>query len=86
MSDTYNLEPYQRELYFQELMLGVSEQLRPSVIYRPKLSIDGNQWCVLYGTNLHDGVAGFGASPEKAMIAFDKEWVKDLKRKETENA
>jgi hypothetical protein len=24
------------------------------------LSLDGNQWCVLFGSNLHDGVAGFG--------------------------
>jgi len=26
-----------------------AEYERPSVMFRPKLSIDGNQWCALYG-------------------------------------
>lgn len=46
----------------------------PSAIYRPALSIDGDQWCALYGENLQDGVAGFGASPAEAMSAFDVAW------------
>lgn len=50
----------------------------PSVLYRPKLSIDGDQWCALYGDNLHDGVAGFGNSPQLAMRAFDIAWTKVL--------
>ena len=51
----------------------------PSVLYRPKLFIDGNQWCALYGDNLQDGVAGFGDSPKEAMNAFDRAW--DERRK-----
>jgi len=51
---------------------------RPSVLYRPALRIDGNQWCALYGENLQDGVAGFGDSPVEAMHAFDAEWNKKL--------
>lgn len=47
---------------------------RPSVIYRPALSIDGNKWCALYGANLQDGVAGFGDSPADAMGDFDRAW------------
>lgn len=47
---------------------------RPSAIFRPRLSIDGNQWCALYGDNLQDGVAGFGASPADAMWDFDRNW------------
>ena len=46
---------------------------------RPKISIDGNQWCVLYGDNLQDGVAGFGNSPAEAMNDFDKNWRQVLK-------
>lgn len=46
----------------------------PSAVYRPALSIDGNQWCALYGVNLQDGVTGFGASPALAMADFDKNW------------
>jgi len=46
----------------------------PSTIYRPALSIDGDQWCALYGENLQDGVAGFGKSPALAMADFDRAW------------
>ncbi len=46
----------------------------PAVMYRPALSIDGNQWCALYGDNLQGGVAGFGDSPEKAMRDFNRAW------------
>ncbi len=51
---------------------------RPSTRYRPSLSIDGNQWCALYGENLQDGVAGFGDSPEEAYRSFDKAWVETI--------
>lgn len=50
----------------------------PSVKYRPRLSIDGNQWCALYGDNLQDGVTGFGDSPAAAMDDFDRNWFAKL--------
>ena len=50
----------------------------PSAIWRPRLFIDGNQWCALYGDNLQDGVAGFGDSPQEAMWDFDKAWCRKL--------
>lgn len=52
---------------------------RPAVIWKPKLFIDGNQWCALFGENLQDGVAGFGDSPANAMWDFDKAWDTKLK-------
>lgn len=52
---------------------------RPSVLYRPRLFIDGNLWCALYGDNLQDGVAGFGDSPSAAMLDFDKQWEQTLR-------
>lgn len=51
------------------------ERLRPSFIWRPTLTLDGDQWCALYGANIQEGVAGFGVSPELAMRAFDLAWV-----------
>lgn len=54
------------------------EHMRPSAVWRPNLSIDGNQWCALYGTDLQSGVAGFGASPEAAMLDFDAAWSRAL--------
>ena len=68
-------------------MAGVSIQdaaahyERPSVLYRPKLSVDGNQWCALYGDDLRSGVAGFGDSPNDAMYDFDKNWYAKIEAK-----
>jgi hypothetical protein len=55
---------------------NITEQARraPHVLMRPVISIDGNMWCVLYGDNLQDGVAGFGDTPEAACADFDKNW------------
>jgi hypothetical protein len=50
------------------------EMQRPSVLMRPAISIDGDQWCALYGENLQDGVVGFGDTPDAAMRDFDKRW------------
>lgn len=47
---------------------------RPSVVYRTTLSADGDQWCVLLGSDLQSGVSGFGDTPDLAMIAFDKDF------------
>lgn len=53
-----------------------------STLYRPRLSIDGNQWCALHGENLQDGVARFGDSPELAYWDFDKAWCAKLPDKQ----
>ena len=52
------------------------EYIRPSVLFKPRIFMDGNKWCCLYGDNLQEGVAGFGDSPNEAARAFDKEWCK----------
>lgn len=44
-----------------------------------KVTQDGNQYCCLYGENLHDGIAGFGDTPYKAVLAFNNEWNKSIK-------
>ena len=49
---------------------------RPSVLYRPRLFLDGNAYCALYGDNLQEGCAGFGATPAEAMADFDRAWYK----------
>lgn len=50
------------------------EYLRPSVLYKPAISVDGNQWCALYGADLQTGIAGFGDTPAQAMEDFDRNW------------
>jgi hypothetical protein len=51
---------------------------QPSVILKPRLFMDGDQWCALYGDSIQEGVAGFGKSPRLAMEAFDKAWYAGL--------
>jgi hypothetical protein len=51
------------------------ELTRPFMILMPKIFMDGNKWCALYGENIQDGVAGFGDTPEMASKDFDKSWV-----------
>ena len=53
---------------------AAGELMRPSVVFKPALSKDGNMWCALFGENLAEGVAGFGETPAKAMWAFDTAW------------
>lgn len=57
-----------------------AEEFNLLALLKPKISIDGNQWCVLYGENLQDGIAGFGDTPWKAVAAFNKAWHEPLVR------
>ena len=45
---------------------------------KPSLQKDGNQWCVLYGDNLQEGIAGFGNSPSLAIADFNTEFYKAI--------
>lgn len=73
----------------EAMKFAQDESIRPFTRMLPsgqlKFSIDGNQWCVLLGENLQDGVAGFGSSPEEASRDFDREWLAKLPRKGVEN-
>ena len=51
---------------------------RPSAVYRPKLTLDGNSWIALYGDDLQVGCSGHGDSPDAAMWDFDKNWHKKV--------
>lgn len=61
-----------------DIQFAASQYMRPSAIWRPKISVDGNKWCALYGDNLQDGLAGFGDSVAEAMADFDLNWTKHL--------
>ena len=66
------------EIVKQDLLNIAYQQTRPSVLFRPSIQPDGNQWCVLYGESLHDGITGFGDTPAAAMADFDNEWHKEM--------
>lgn len=53
----------------------------PEFTLRPRLFIDENQWCALYGEDIQSGLAGFGDSPHLAMMDFNKNYYKKLETK-----
>lgn len=67
---------------FYAWQIEASEYSRPSVLMKPKVYIDGDKWCALYGDDLQVGVCGFGDSPRLAMADFDKNWNETLAKKE----
>lgn len=52
------------------------EYSRPSVVFKPRLFKDGDQWCALLGSDMQQGVVGFGDTPAEAMRDFDINWGK----------
>lgn len=46
---------------------------------------DGDCWCVLFGDNLQEGISGFGKSPHKAVLDFNKNWYNEEAKPEIEN-
>lgn len=50
---------------------------RPSAVYRPTLSMDGNTWIAVYDDNLQTGCVGTGKSPDAAMWDYDRAWYKE---------
>jgi hypothetical protein len=69
---------YWSEMAKAAIESAAAQHERPSVLFKPRLSVDGSQWCALYGDNLQDGVAGFGDSPADAMWDFDRNWSAEL--------
>lgn len=63
---------HMRAILQQDFCIAAQEMARPSVLFKPTLSADGNMWCALLGENLQEGVAGFGKTPSEAMTAFDQ--------------
>ena len=48
-------------------------------LLKPRICVDGNQWCCLYGENIQDGIAGFGDTPYLAILDWNKEFHKSKK-------
>lgn len=55
-------------------LLETEQQYKRFAMLRPKVYKDGNKWCVLYGENTQDGVAGFGDTPHEAVIDWEANW------------
>lgn len=46
---------------------------------------DGDQWSFLWGSNIQEGVCGFGSSPESAANAFEVAMGEELPKAKIEN-
>lgn len=81
-SEKLSREQHQLDYTHQSKMnvLVEQEEYNLFALLQPKVSIDGDQWCVLYGENLQDGVAGFGDTVYKAILNFNKNFHKPIER------
>jgi hypothetical protein len=51
----------------------------PSAVRRPRLSHRGKVWTALLGSNLKDGITGFGPTVEAALKDFDLQYLRALR-------
>ncbi len=65
---------HQKAILQEQIGIVGCEMTRPSVLFRPTLTVDGDSYCALYGEDLVQGCAGFGFTAAEAMADFDKHW------------
>lgn len=70
-----NIPEHLHELVRQNINIEcdtlVKQNLWSTILQLP-IKKDGDQYYVLFGENIQDGIVGFGDTPAKAMFAFDK--------------
>lgn len=72
--EKYELNRIHSDRQHEMKMAVLTEQFEYNLfsMLKPKVFMDGDKWCVLYGDNLQDGVAGFGNTPHDAVIDFNQ--------------
>jgi len=51
----------------------------PSAVRRPKLSVRSGTWIALLGRSMQEGIVGFGPTVERALRAFDTQYLNLLR-------
>lgn len=68
-----SINHYESIQHQEKLNLIVSEQ---EMLFVKTFNLipfkDGDMWCVLLGSNIQEGIVGFGNSPLKAVLDFNK--------------
>lgn len=74
MTDTSHYD----HIIFQEKLRAaeIESDYKLFSMLNPKLFLDGNQWCCLYGEDLQVGISGFGETPVEAIRQWNAEWYK----------
>jgi hypothetical protein len=71
---------YSDQQHEAKMSLLITEQeYQLFAMLKPELKVDGKQWCVLYGNDLQDGIAGFGDTPYLAIIDWNKQFHSKIK-------
>lgn len=55
-------------------LLMTEQEYQLFAMLKPSLKKDGNQWCVLFGKDLQEGIAGFGDTPYLAILDWNKQF------------
>lgn len=75
------MERIEEQYWASELSRSIqTEEYALFAQLKPSIQVDGDQWCVLYGKDLHDGIAGFGDTPYLAILAWNKEWHREIEK------
>lgn len=76
LQDNSSIDHY-AEMAYAVIHSATAEHCRPSVLFKPRLVKDyfkgSDVWMAVYG-EMPTCVIGFGKTPEKAMLSFDKAW------------
>lgn len=74
MTDTSH---YDHILFQEKLRAAETESdYKLFSMLKPRLFVDGDHWCCLYGEDIQSGLAGFGKSPIEAIRQWNAEWYK----------
>lgn len=70
------MENWQNQELHDQLMVNAQLQEDKTIfeMMKPRLEIDGNQWCCIWGIMPENYIAGFGDSPCKAISDFCRAW------------
>lgn len=68
------LDGFYAEQALEQIRIASYEQMRPSVLFRPRLRCHRGIWYAVY--DAEPALFGHGDSPEEAMRDFDKAWVR----------
>lgn len=63
------------ETKIDNLFTHLSNLNTPFMVLKPRVYKDGDQWCVLLGADLQEGISGFGVTPLNAVNDFNKDYV-----------
>lgn len=54
------------------------QQYQRFAMLKPDIRKDGNQWSVLYGDNIQEGIVGYGDTPHEAIMDWDAAFNKKI--------